>query len=111
MNDSVALRSPCIPLFLHCIDILGALGFLRVLFSWSFRSIFEELDLGIQWSGRRGRVGGVNGTRKVQCQGAMASAGFKDLYRRLVCLGGRGIRVKVEEGDDQIGVVGVDLLA
>jgi hypothetical protein len=41
----------------------------------------------------------------------MAGAGFKNFYLRFVHTCGRGIGVEVEKGDDQIGVMGVDLLA
>jgi hypothetical protein len=40
----------------------------------------------------------------------MAGARFENLYRRL-CLGGRRVDVNVEEGDDQVGIVRVDLMA
>lgn len=40
----------------------------------------------------------------------MSSAGFEYLYRRFFCTFGWGIRVEIEKGDNQVGVVWVDLV-
>lgn len=39
----------------------------------------------------------------------MAGARLKDLYRRLRLGRGR-VDMKIEEGDDQVGIMGVDLM-
>lgn len=39
----------------------------------------------------------------------MTGAGFENFDRGLVVIRGGGIRMDIEEGDDQVSVVGIDL--
>lgn len=63
------------------------------------------------WSTRRCCIGGVDRTRQVQSQGAMAGAGLEDFNRGLCIAGRRGVDMDIEEGDDQIAIMRIDLLA
>lgn len=45
----------------------------------------------------------------MQCQGSMTGAGFEDFDRGLMIISGGRIRVDIEEGDDQVGIMRVDL--
>lgn len=126
VDDGSALGAPGVPGLLYGVSGVWSRGVVLrrrgILFCAAGDGVFcfvrpdgpvlEVLDLRAGRERRRSRVCGLDCARQVEGEGAVAGAGFKDFQRRgvvrvAVCCW-RG-DVDVQEGDDEVGVGGVDL--